>query len=219
MTARVHNPLTVERTQLALGSRCIPGRLLSRTGTSFNSDLPETSAIPDLIGPISPIEPEAGSSKGPQTNLANGFFVFAPRGGQYQALSFAMQDADGETASGILVGYRPITADDLGPNDRVVYRPQVLETFNLVAGTRTGVAGGLLDNTWRDADTITITQTFRPQPEPERIIGPKDVGDFVTLSPDNTPATLLVDNLGFALFGLYLKCGTAAAVTAIEWPL
>lgn len=153
---------------------------------------------------------------------ASGKLIWRTRGGTQQALGFALTGADGATATAIVGGYRPLRdkkpdGGDDGRNQVVQWIPFITDELSLVAGSEVGIAGGLIDENDYWVDTITISTTYRPQPDPERIWGPK-AADGITLAPNNTPVWYIADFRGLEYGFVYVDLGTATGAKVIEFP-
>lgn len=194
-------------------ARC--ARLLATSDITYNSGLPADSAIADVLDALDPDDP---NGKGPQTDLDNGLVVWESRGGLLQALEFVLTGADGATATAIVGGFRAMERLRKQNGDRIQWIPTVLARLSLTAGTRVGVSGGLVTDSHRYCDTIAVSRTYRYQPAPERLVGPKDTSDNTTLDPQNGHCAFLFDALGLSRLFVYLDLGTATGANVIEYP-
>jgi len=190
--------------------------LLNRDALTSGT-LPSPEAIADFLD---------GADDSPNAALANepslGKVAWRTRGGTQQAIGFALTGTDGALATAIVGGYRPMllkrpASDDAGRNQRVQWVPFIADELSLVAGSKVGIADGVVNDNDRWVDTITITTSYRPQPDPERLWGPKDATG--ALSPNNTPVWYIADFRGLEYGFVYVDLGIGATgAKVIEFP-
>lgn len=186
--------------------------LLNRSPITYNSGLPTPKDIADFLD-----NADGSPGSGRLSDPDNGFLCWPLRGQTQQALAFAMTGADGGQATAIVGGLRSIRAREKTPTiDRVQWLPMLLDELTLTAGSEAGIADGLIDENDLWVDTIAVTKTYRVQPDPERLWGPKDASD--ALSPNNTIAVYIADMRGCEYGFIYVSRSTATGVKVIEFP-
>lgn len=163
---------------------------------SFTSSITNNDALPALndVADIRHIG-DSTPPQGPQDDIAAGRLIFSPTSGSVSMLAFFGTDAANETASGRLWAWHQYTIAGPAVNETQWVKYLLCE-FTLTLGTRTGVAGGLINASQLWADTITITTNGGLMPNKVRVLGRRDGSDALT--PDNTQQYLLADMLGAA---------------------
>lgn len=175
-----------------------------------------SNTLPDPDGILDELFDEADSPKHPvSTFTASGAarIVWPMEPSMLEDLVFTLNGGDGSTADVILGRFIPVFA----PGKRQ-YIPRIEAVLALVAGSRTGVADGIVDASDYYADTVTESASYRygtnPQVANTRIWGPKDATGV--LSPNNTPSSYGFDALGGSYGFAYVKQGVSNAATGIK---
>ncbi|HRQ74097.1 MAG TPA: hypothetical protein PLU35_13815 [Phycisphaerales bacterium] len=216
-----HDLIAPHSTGVTIGQHA---RLLAPVMIDFGDGVPDAPDVPDLLDRL---DPDDGPT-GPQTDLDEGLVVWQPRPQKLQAVRFVLDPGEEEgtvVADVLLGGYRELlrkTADGQYRKQRIVHLFDLLK-ISATDAAHVGVEDGLVTDAQRYADTIEVVTTYRAQPNPERLLGPKDVSD--ALAPDGSAVDLLYDAMGCTHLFAYLSCSAAgedvaaAGVNIIEWPL
>jgi len=203
-----HKPMSRSYDEVALATNSWPKRLLASGLVTATTALPGTHELADEVFTEKPFHP--------QSNEETGLLIWAPRPGTIMELWPIISDADGETVNAMFGWVHPMErhSPQAGAPVQWTYTPMAVMTWT--AGSKVGLAGGIVPATHYYADTIAITKALWPEPNPLRLIGPRTSVDDATLLPDNTPVGIQVDILGGALAFLRLDLGTAAGVNVLE---
>lgn len=127
--------------------------------------------------------------------------VLSLQAGNLTDLIFFGDGAEDDTFDGVAGYYKPLWYKD-SSGEHVQYEPVVMARFTVTLGARTGIAGGIVDDSMLWADTITISVNQQPSPYGSRVTGMADQ----TGSPSGSDgiASLLLDALGASQGFVYL---------------
>lgn len=203
-----HKPLERVYTPFALASNSHPFRLLAPALVTATAALPGTHELADEVFTTKPFHP--------QSDPDNGLLIWEPRPGTIMELWPVISDADGETVNAMFGWLHPMARLSPQADDPVQWKYAPMAVMGWTAGSKTGIAGGIVPETQFYADTITVSKALWPAPNPLRLVGPRTSTDDATLVPDNTPVGIQVDIMGGALAFLRLDLGTAAGVNVLE---
>lgn len=148
--------------------------------------------------------------EGPQPDPTNGIFVWGPSWSGEIGIPL-LKGADDST--GRLRFYWWKMFQDLAKPELFQWVPFPLGQFKVTACTKTGVASGIIDATWRYCDIIEVEADRTPSP------GIRVMQN--TGSPDNEAAGFLLDHLGAGRLMCRASVNglTATAINLLSTPI